>query len=303
MLPRSASVAVVSEALILLVTAFGGAAVTLLSTFAFRIRDAYSSRAAALAAVEDELKSASDKIVTALANRTLWPSALGLAGPAWRDFRGELASVLTRASWREIQSVITGLELADKWADDLRKEPPVSADAPSTERSTADREQFFVMLEKLGVRVKQQCAVPERGFIWTRSRLLIGRLAVAAAASAVIVVMVVLLTAGPVLTRTAIAHELQTQLPGATHVVCDESKADAGRYICDAAFPPCAGELSASTTPTSCGGIKEQAFDVTTQGSCFIAKLVEQREAGQPLPPKGKLAKVATIIKAICKRP
>jgi hypothetical protein len=222
---------------------------------------------------------------------------------AWTRYRDVLAPMLDPKAWKDIQSLIVDLGLADRMAAELRDVQKTETER-SAAQATADVKDlsavFYGHLKKLDKNIGDAQQVLKRGSQWTTSRVRAGWITAVAAFGVAAAVAVLLLTSGPLLTRDAVARELERQLPASSRVVCDESTDTPGSYVCNAAFSNCAGQLTASTKPTPCESVAG-SYDVATDGLCYIARLVEKRGEDRQSTPPGKFARL--LIGLGCKKP
>jgi hypothetical protein len=285
----------VSATLISFISGGIGAAVTLLVTYLAALRNAFTVRTAAMRVVSKDLGFTAALIETyQKAPGDLWGAQYSLAPAAWSTYRGDLASHLGEGSWADLQDLVMRLEVADRWAEELRN----SKRKPDGE--------FDRNLDTLATEIKASTEALDVALVGSRTKFKRGRAfafcAIAVALAGLIAALVVpSLGSEPVLTRASLASALGARTPGAQMAICDKSTQFEGAYLCTLTSRACDGSLEASTAAApSCSLARRETFGVTTSGECFSASLNRVVSNGRSLPtrPPGRIRKA--LIKYGC---
>ncbi|HEY4811477.1 MAG TPA: hypothetical protein VIH71_10510 [Solirubrobacteraceae bacterium] len=309
---------------VVLASAFGGAAITLVVTYYFRLRDESAVRVGALQVVQDDLKFARDTINACLKTDEVWPASYRLAPRAWRDYRGNLASQLSPATWAEIQNLATRLEVIDRWSNELRDRginsdfrheledvrdrigtatDKTSADdktqSPSAvgEQPVADGQAPGKDDQTLGksmqvpgpLLTKLGLAIKATRRGRTQIRILMFLLILGCVATTV-----ALATSKPALTSTSLAQALKDATPGAQTSICDKNDNIEGDYICAVTFPTCTFAVDPPHARPSCSPRTVATYDVETAARCFSAAM--SREVANGTPPSKPLSWLKKLL-------
>lgn len=255
-----------------------GAAVTLLVAYLAGLRRAFAVRAAAMQVVSRDLGFAAGVIEAYLEQKHLWGAQYRLAPVSWKQYRGDLASHLSEASWTDLHELTTRLEVVDRWAEELRD----AAQDPD--------EEFEENLRDLAAWIPVSTERLDLALHGSRAKFRRGRVvAIGAAAVAAIALAVTLVASSsqpePPVTRASLASALEKRVPGTQMAICDESAELEGAYVCTLTSSACGGRLEASAgSRPSCSGVRRETYGVTASQRCFSASLNRVLTSGRPAP-------------------
>lgn len=263
-----------------IVLAIVGALITLAGTYYARLRDQFEARGSALDVVEQDLKTARQEIERALGVRSLWPSYRRLAPSMSPELRRALRQSLSRSTWMQVDTLISGLETLDARASELRARGPGFDDEFAAELQTT-AEGIGTPEDKYGDTALAKLENAAVGATWLPDA---ARFVVAIGGVVLVAGVLVIVLQGATWTGSSVGTALKGNLRGAQSEICDASTTLEGAYTCSVTFPPCALGQVRIDKQSTCSPSLEVTYDVETQGRCYVATRTADTITGDPPP-------------------